>query len=199
MVHPYAAIKWGPPYPRNYQGIIYALIDKFGLKEPVDVVYGPPYQDSYKGVIECIQDLLGGGGSDLSTYGFLKSWVIATVDTAMTKGTGYFANGGSRLFLTLPTTASSTTGDTVAVYDLSGNGWRVVQNSDQQIRFGNVLSTAGSTGYIESTEVGNTVHLVYSQSGLWTVSPGSQGNITINTTPATTDSILPVLITGVAL
>ncbi|UBF29872.1 hypothetical protein K9N68_37310 (plasmid) [Kovacikia minuta CCNUW1] len=49
-----------PPYPYSYEGIVAALIDKFGLI-PFPM-HGPPYESSFKGIVDAIQDLAGGGG-----------------------------------------------------------------------------------------------------------------------------------------
>ncbi len=161
-----------PVYADNYQGIIDALIDKFGLSP--SPMYGPPYPDSFKGIIQAIQDLDGSGGGGSGVGGL--TWSIISSDTNAQSFYGYAANSGSRLLITLP--SSPTIGDLVGFYALGTGGFRIVQNTGQQIQFGNQV-TEMSTGYIESTEQGDSIQLTYFGGGLWGVFPGSQGNFNV--------------------
>ena len=61
----------------------------------------------------------------------------------------YYANGGSRLVLTLPTVAAL--GSQINITDISGLSFRIAQNAGQDMRFADALTIAGVTGYIEPT------------------------------------------------
>jgi hypothetical protein len=62
---------------------------------------------------------------------------------------GYIANNASLVTLSLPTTCAI--GKTFAVQGKGAGGWRISQAVGQQIHFGEVSSTSGTGGYIEST------------------------------------------------
>lgn len=89
---------------------------------------------------------------------------------------GIFANNALTVTLTLP--ASPTVGNTFAAYQEGAGKVRIAQNASDQIRLGNLLSTSGVAGYIESKNVGDCVTLVaidgnrfraISSEGSWTV------------------------------
>lgn len=113
----------------------------------------------------------GGGGGGVIT------WSVVTSDQSLSVDTGVFANKGSgTLVLTLP--SSSAVGKTVRVSGLQ-NAWRVVQNSGQVIHFGNMDTTVGVSGYLESNDPKDCVELVCSVANTeWNVI-SSQGNITV--------------------
>ncbi len=112
-----------------------------------------------------------------STFPFLTWSVIVANQMAVTQN-GYFTNGGSRVQVTLPN--ASVVGDTFVVSAINTNGWRIMQGSGQQIQLGDVLSTSGATGYIESIKNGDSVTLVCSVDNTnWVAAIGYVGNITI--------------------
>jgi hypothetical protein len=88
-----------------------------------------------------------------------QAWVEVTGTTqAMENDTQYIANNAALVTLTLPTTAA--VGERVGVTGAGEGGWRIAQNADQQIHFGNVSSTVGTSGYLEFTHRRDTVELV---------------------------------------
>lgn len=102
--------------------------------------------------------------------------VISMNQTAVTQN-GYFANGGSRVELTLP--ATSAVGDTFIVADLGGNGWKIVQGGGQQILFLDQSTTSGATGSIQSIFVGDSTQLVCCVANLTWMAIPPTGNITV--------------------
>lgn len=69
----------------------------------------------------------------------------------------YYANNAALVTLTLPTTAAI--GSTIQVRGVGTGGWRVAQNASQQIHFGNLSSTAGTSGRLDSTHRRDCVDL----------------------------------------
>ena len=115
----------------------------------------------------------GGGGGGLT-------WEVTTVNDSIVEGEGYHANKGTLLTMTLPATGAI--GDTFAITNMNiAVGWRIAQNANQYIRFGNQLTTVGVGGYLESTALGDSVELVCNVSGASTgwIVVQSVGNITI--------------------
>lgn len=114
---------------------------------------------------------IGGGSSGISW-----SEVTGTTQT-MTINTAYVANNASRVVFTLPSTAS--VGSVVRVSGKGAGGWRIAQNTSGITHFGNLDSTTGTGGYIESTHIRDAVELVCVVANLeWNVI-SSMGNIAI--------------------
>jgi hypothetical protein len=78
------------------------------------------------------------------------SWDLASVNTNMVSNTGYIADGGGRVTLTLP--ATSNIGDVISVVN-SINGFMIAQNAGQQITFASQQTTVGTSGNLSSTQV----------------------------------------------
>lgn len=129
------------------------------------------------------------GGTGISTSGSgatltitattAFTWSVITADQNADVNNGYICNKAGLLTLTLP--ATSAIGDLIEVTGMNTNvGWRIAQNANQQIHFGNQNSTSGVTGYIESTLKYDGVRIVCNVANLeWIVLPGTQGNITV--------------------
>ena len=114
----------------------------------------------------------------VADQGFTWNNITAT-SANMVKENGYEANNAGQVTLTLPTTASSTFGDRIAVMGLGAGGWKIAQLAGQQIQFGSLGSTVGVGGSISSNNQWSNVEIVYSTtSGLWIVM-SSIGNITV--------------------
>ena len=95
----------------------------------------------------------------------------------MAVNNGYIANNASQVSLSLP--ASSIIGDTIKVQGKGTGGWRVAQNAGQTIYFNSLISTTGTSGYIESTQRYNSVELVcITANNDWAVNSAS-GNIQV--------------------
>lgn len=105
------------------------------------------------------------------------SWTVITSNQMAVTQTGYFVDGGARVEVQLPTT--STVGDIFCVIDKGGNGWRITQDSGQQIKVLTSASTVGGSGYVESIFVGDGITLVCSVDNQEWIAYPPQGNLTI--------------------
>jgi len=117
----------------------------------------------------------------LTNMGSCMSWVNINSDTVAQGQYGYITNNEvDRVIVTLPATSDVSVGDSISIAGEGAGGWRLAQNSGDQIQFGDMTTTLGAGGYLESTEVGDSLTIVYTGTDqLWIVAPGSQGNITI--------------------
>lgn len=109
-----------------------------------------------------------GSGSNISTK-FLRGdqqWVdvvsgvlpwteITSTTSPLLVNNSYGTNNAAAVSLTLPLTAVP--GSVIEIIGKGSGGWRIVQNASQTIYFGNVQSTTGTSGYIESTHFGDAV------------------------------------------
>jgi hypothetical protein len=102
--------------------------------------------------------------TDAATKGYVDSheagmtWVDQTSSTTMLPNTYYVANSSSLLSFALPTTANF--GDVFHVTGKGSGGWIITQNAGQQINFGDVSTTLGTSGYLENTNPYDSVTLV---------------------------------------
>lgn len=94
----------------------------------------------------------------ISVAGTGLDWSLVAVNTAMVSNSGYIANGVGTLQMLLP--AASAVGDIIRVAGITAPGWQITQNAGQQIQFGNLLTTVGAGGSLDSTLSGDTVELV---------------------------------------
>jgi len=103
------------------------------------------------------------------------TWSTITSSQSAQNFKGYITNGGSRVNITLPTTAA--VGSIIEVFNLNANGWSILQNTNQYIIFGSIQTTT-STGSLSSTQIGDSIKLicVVDNNGWAVVS--SIGNIT---------------------
>ncbi len=109
------------------------------------------------------------------------TWSVITADQTAAVNNGYIANKGSALLLTLPATA--VVGDIIRVTGINtALGWKIVQNANQQIFFGNASTTLGATGFLQSAATRDSVELVCVVAGASTVYNviSSVGNITVS-------------------
>jgi hypothetical protein len=112
----------------------------------------------------------GGGGGGIT-------WSEVTTSQTIVVNNGYITNSGSLVTLTLPTT--SALGTTVEVVGKGAGGWRIAQNAGDIIHFGNINTTTGTGGYLQSTLTYDAIRLVCTVADLeWTVL-SVQGNITV--------------------
>lgn len=89
----------------------------------------------------------------------------------------YYPNNAGLCTLTLPATAAI--GSLIQIRGQGAGGWRIAQNSGQQIHFGNQSSTVGLTGQLNSTHRRDCVDLeCVVANNEWTVS-SAIGNIDV--------------------
>lgn len=119
----------------------------------------------------------GAGSITINATGGGMTWVDVTgTSQAMSISTGYVADNGSLVTLTLPTTAAI--GDTVIVVGKGAGGWKITYTTSQQIQVGSSASTV-TTGNIASTNQWDSVTLTcVTANNIWTAR-AVQGNITI--------------------
>lgn len=107
------------------------------------------------------------------------SWVDqTTTPVTMTINTSYVADNSGLVTLTLPTTAPF--GSVFQVVGKGAGGWKIAQNSGQQIIFGDLSTTSGASGFLSSTHTNDTVTLVCVTANNEFVVYDSIGNITVN-------------------
>lgn len=116
----------------------------------------------------------GGGGG--------ITYASTTVNATIVAGEGYIADKATLLTMTLP--ASPAINDKFGIINNNiAVGWRIAQNANQAIRWGNQISATGVGGYIESRSLGDNMELVCTVAGAsarWQVIQ-SQGNAWIET------------------
>ena len=94
-----------------------------------------------------------GSGSNItftSTGGALSWFEVLTTSQAMAVDSGYIANNGALVTLTLPTTAPL--GATFEIMGKGAGGWKVAQNAGQKIYVGHYVTSTGATGSLFSKE-----------------------------------------------
>jgi len=102
---------------------------------------------------------------------------VITADQTAAINTGYIANKGTLLTITLPTTAA--VGSVIRVSGMNAGLWKIAQNASGIIHFGKTDTTTGVGGYISSTLARDAVELVCCvANNEWNVI-SSVGNITI--------------------
>jgi len=95
----------------------------------------------------------------------------------MSVNVGYIANNAGLVTLTLPTT--SALGSVIEVVGKGAGGWRIAQNASGIIHFGNINTTTGTGGYLQSTLTYDAIRIVCTVADTeWTVL-SVQGNITV--------------------
>jgi len=112
-----------------------------------------------------------------SSGGFIWSDVTGSTQTIVA-GNGYLADRGGGVAFTLP--ASATIGDAFRIVGVQGS-WTLAQAAGQQIKFGSTATTVGITGSLASTNAGDCIECVAtntSASTIWRVM-SSVGNITV--------------------
>jgi hypothetical protein len=71
---------------------------------------------------------------------------------------GYITNNAALVTVTLPATAAI--GNIVQIVGKGAGGWRIAQNSGQVIHFGNMDTTSGTGGRLDSTSRYDTIQLM---------------------------------------
>ncbi len=96
----------------------------------------------------------------------------------MVADSGYVADNGSLVTLTLPVTAAF--GTVIYIQGFGAGGWTIAQNSGQQIFIGATSSTLGAGGSVSSSNLYDSLTLLCVTANTnWTSLGGPQGNLTI--------------------
>ena len=112
----------------------------------------------------------------MSAGGFTWNEVTGTSQAASVNN-GYICNNASLVTVTLPDTAA--VGSVVRVAGKGAGGWRIAQNASEIIHFGNVDTTTGVGGRLDSTDTNDAIELLCIVADTEWVVLSSQGNITI--------------------
>lgn len=87
------------------------------------------------------------------------TWVEVTgTSQSAADNSGYITNNAGLVTVTIPTTAA--VGDTVRIVGKGAGGWRIAQNASETIHFGNLSTTTGTGGRLDSTNRYDSVELV---------------------------------------
>ena len=121
----------------------------------------------------------GSGSITIASSGSGMAWVDVTgASQTVAANTGYLSNRAGAVAFTLP--ASSTVGDVFEIVGVQGS-WSLAQAANQQVKFGSQATTLGVGGSLASTDAGDCLRLVAtntSASSVWRV-VSSIGNITV--------------------
>lgn len=114
-----------------------------------------------------------------STYvGGVTSWTNVTgTSQAMAINSGYGANNASLVTLTLPSTAAQYT--VLRVQGVGAGGWKIAQNSSQNINIGNQVTTTGVGGSLASTNANDSIELICTVANTTWAAMSGWGNITV--------------------
>jgi len=105
------------------------------------------------------------------------TWIDQTTSTTMAINSGYIANSGSLVTLTLPATAAE--GSIVRVAGKGSGGWAIAQASGQTIHFGSSNTTTGAGGSLASTNRYDAIELLCIIANTDYSVLSCQGNVTI--------------------
>lgn len=130
---------------------------------------------------------IGANGKILTVKMGLPSWEDAPTAVAWSEvngtsqagavNSGYIANNAAVCTITLPATAAI--GSVIEVVGKGTGGWRLSQSANQKVHFGNLSSTTGTGGSLNSTHQRDAIRLVCVLADTdWQVI-GSQGNIDV--------------------
>lgn len=130
---------------------------------------------TYKATLQQVADLIA------SVPSLFPYTDVTGTSQLMSSNHGYIANNGATVTLTLPVT--SAVGDRIEICGApASGGWSVAQNGGQFIEIGNVASTVGVTGSVESSSASDSMVIICTVANTaWTVLGGPQSSIlTIN-------------------
>jgi hypothetical protein len=106
-------------------------------------------------------------------------WIDQTSSSiTMSINTSYVADNVGLITFTLPSTAAF--GSTFQITGKGSGGWKIAQATGQQINFGNLATTSGTGGFLQSTNQFDCVTLVCVTTNTQFVVYDCIGNITVN-------------------
>lgn len=144
-------------------------------------IYGIPFDQFIVGgnlqATDIVVGLRGGLNTQFSAASAIFAWTPIAVNTVLVGNNGYYTTGGGVLLLTLPATCPA--GDVIRIAGFESTGWKLVQNSGQQVTLGDLITTSGALGYLQSTNAGDCIELLCVTANVNFVVLSSMGNITI--------------------
>lgn len=93
-------------------------------------------------------------------------------------GNAYVSDNAALVTFTLPATAAF--GDSFLIAGKGAGGWKLAQAAGQQIDFGSVATTSGTSGYLSSTNQFDVVRVTCVTANTQFIAYAAQGNITYN-------------------
>jgi hypothetical protein len=106
------------------------------------------------------------------------TWDVVSGTTQIaTVNKGYLTNNAGLVTVTLPPTFA--VGDIIEIAGMGAGGWKLEQNSGQQIHFGDMSTTAGTGGYLSSTHNRDTIRILGCVANTELMVLSSHGNITM--------------------
>jgi hypothetical protein len=105
------------------------------------------------------------------------SWATISSSQTLATNMGYFCIGGGNLTLLLPPV--SIIGDEITVYLRGATSWKLAQGPGQTVRLGDQETNLGGSGYLQSTEQGDSITLICEIGNSHWNCVASMGNITI--------------------
>ena len=122
----------------------------------------------------------GAGSITINSSGGGLTWNDVTGTSASAAvNNGYLADNVGLVTITLPTTAAQFSVIVIAGGNLGTGGWKIAQNSGQQINFGTSMTTSGTGGSLASTKQYDSVYLLCTTANTNFVVLNSVGNITV--------------------
>jgi hypothetical protein len=94
--------------------------------------------------------------------------IISESITASPNGR-YIVSSPSLTIIALPPSSICCPGDTLSVEDIGPGGFRISQQSNQQIQAGDEMTSIGLGGKIDTIGEGTTIQLSYAGDGGWIV------------------------------
>jgi hypothetical protein len=133
-----------------------------------------PIQDSVG-----IQALCSNGAGVLSFRSLdTMPWIIQNTSIVIGINNQYITNSSSLVVLTLPSVCP--VGSEFQVVGEGTGGWKIAQNSGQQIIFGDISTTSGTGGYISNTSTNDCARIVCTIANTKFIVYNVVGNITYN-------------------
>lgn len=86
------------------------------------------------------------------------NWSVITANQAAAINSGYIVNAAALATITLPATAAI--GSSLEIVGIGAGGWRLGQAAGQQVIFGNIASTTGTAGQLNSTHQRDAIRLI---------------------------------------
>lgn len=128
------------------------------------------------GTLDSTTTLHGDGVFRVATTGGLGWATVSGTTQQMAVKSGYVANNAARVDFALPATAAL--GDAIEIVGLGTGGWRISQIAGQSITFGDITTTVGTGGRIDSTQQRDTIMLRALSASDWQV-VGAVGNLDV--------------------
>ena len=119
----------------------------------------------------------GAGSITIASTVTPVSWSNIGASQALANNNGYICGSGGAISLSLP--ASAAVGDIIEVALSGSTSWTITQGAGQQVRLGNVQTTAGIGGSLASTAQGDWITLICDVNGTHWIARTEQGSINV--------------------